>query len=97
MHPLSHFTIRVNPAIRQSVRQRLWKNGIDVGTLFPFPSYVSANDFPNTKNVTSEILNLPLDPRLTFDAIDRISERVLAAVGSFETKHEPVLLEGSHD
>ena len=97
VHALSHFTIRVNPAIRQGVRERLWKKSIDVGTLFPFPSYLPANDFPNTKNVTSEILNLPLDPGLTFDEIDRISEHVLEAVGSFETKHEPVLLESSHD
>ena len=97
VHALSHFTIRVHPAVRQGVRQRLWKKGIDVGTLFPFPSYLSANDFPNTKNVTSEILNLPLDPGLTLDEIDRISEQVLEAVGRFEAKHEPVLLESSHD
>ena len=87
----------LHAAVRQGVRQCLWKTGIDVGTLFPFPSYLSANDFPNTKNVTSEILNLPLDPGLTLDEIDRISEQVLEAVGRFEAKHEPVLLESSHD
>jgi hypothetical protein len=37
--------VRVAPAVRDRLRQRLWRAGIDAGTLFDLPSELDAADF----------------------------------------------------
>jgi len=74
--PLSHYTIRVNTGIRCCLREYLWKQGIDIGMLFSFPKYVSKDDHPNASKIAAEVVNLPLDPCLSFDDVDWICENL---------------------
>lgn len=78
--PLSHYTVRVNPSIRSRLRKHLWKQGIDAGTLFAFPKYISKDNYPNASRIASEVVNLPLDPCLSCDDVDWISENLVRGV-----------------
>ena len=71
---LSHFTVRVSAHRRPEVRRDLWQAGVDVGTYFAFPPFLSRNDYPNAHRLSSEVINLPLGPGLDDHDIDRISE-----------------------
>lgn len=77
---MSHFTIRVPSQNREGIQAGLWELGVDAGTLFKFPSYLSAQDFPNTKKIASEVLNLPLEACLTDKDVDYISDCVIRCV-----------------
>src|SRR5262249_25458291 len=70
---LSHFTIRVPASEREFARERLWKQGIDTGTLFGFPSYCDSSLFPNASRASQELINLPMDPGLTMKHLNSIA------------------------
>ena len=62
---LSHFCVRVPGQCREAIRQHLWSCGLDVGTLFPFPTETcNTEDFPQAAQVSTEVLNLPLSTQL---------------------------------
>ncbi len=82
-HALSHYTIRVDSSIRPLVKKRLETVGIDAGTLFFFPKSFSKSDYPNASRIAAEVLNLPLDIRLSVSDVDWISERVVRVVERF--------------
>lgn len=88
---LSHFCVRVSAATRDTIIEHLWQKGIDVGTLFPFPKDLcSPTDFPNAVRSSVEILNLPLSNLVTTRDVDRISNAIIAAIGSScATKSRP--------
>ena len=77
---LSHYTIRVHPRLRPLLKKRLYELNIDAGTRFFFPKSFSVNDYPNASRTASEVLNLPLDVRLTVGDVDSICRRVILAV-----------------
>jgi hypothetical protein len=66
---MSHFTIRVSAPEREKIRKRLWRHGVDTGDLFGFPSYCDPVMFPNAFKASQELINLPMDPRLTTKCI----------------------------
>jgi len=79
-YAMSHYTIRVSAKVRDVIRTALWSLGVDAGTLFRFPSYLVGDRYPNAKRIGSEVLNLPLDARLTFEDVDYISDCVIRSV-----------------
>jgi len=78
---LSHFTVRVSAHIRSEIRRCLWQAGVDVGTYFAFPAFLSSHEYPNAHRLSSEVLNLPLGPGLDDYDIDRISEVLIRCSG----------------
>jgi dTDP-4-amino-4,6-dideoxygalactose transaminase len=75
---MSHYCIRVDSNKRELICARLWKKGIDVKCLWSKPfSYVPENKYPNTNQIKSEIINLPLDFDLTVSDVDKISEKLI--------------------
>ena len=78
---LSHFTVRVSAQRRSEIRQCLWQAGVDVGTYFAFPSFLSRHDYPNSYRLSSQVLNLPLGPGLDDYDIDRISAVLISCSG----------------
>lgn len=89
---LSHFSVRLPVAARDSIRNDLWNAGIDTGTLFPFPEHlVCKEDFPNAAIAAAEVLNLPLSCQLRRKDVSRICEHVSRALDEFsntETREE---------
>lgn len=79
-YALSHYTIRVSPTYRQTMRTALWRSGVDTGTYFGFPSYLSQHEFPYASRLSREVLNLPLDASLTQEDVDYISDCVIRCV-----------------
>lgn len=71
-YAMSHYTIRVPSQFRDGVQAALWRLGIDTGTLFMCPSYLSPERYPNTSRISRQVLNLPLDASLTNDDVDYI-------------------------
>jgi dTDP-4-amino-4,6-dideoxygalactose transaminase len=71
---LSHFTVRVSGDRRNQIRSCLWKAGVDTGTYFAFPPFLSKDVYPNAHRLASEVLNLPLGEGIDVNDIDRISE-----------------------
>jgi dTDP-4-amino-4,6-dideoxygalactose transaminase len=69
---LSHFTIRIPAPERDATRQRLWRLGIDTGNIFGFPRYCDPAAFPNAFRCSQELVNLPMDRRLTVNDVRRI-------------------------
>lgn len=81
-HPLSHYTVRVHAAARNRIQSGLRRKGIAVGTLFEFPSYLRAEDFPNAAAIAAEVMNLPLSVDLSQGQLDHIVAGVAEAVAA---------------
>jgi dTDP-4-amino-4,6-dideoxygalactose transaminase len=77
---LSHYTVRVPAARREAIRKQMWKLGVDAGKLFPSPSILAAQEFPNAYQLSQTVLNLPLDAHLKVDDIDFISEILIRSI-----------------
>jgi DegT/DnrJ/EryC1/StrS aminotransferase family len=77
---ISHYVIRVNASQREAIRRLLWRAGIDTGVVFPFPTYLSPEEYPRSKELGAEILNLPLDHRLNPKDVDYIAVKVKESV-----------------
>jgi len=76
-YTLSHYTVRVKPAVRPLLVNYLLKAGIEVSTIFDFPKNLSKREFPHASRTASEVLNLPLHMNLHLGDVDRISESVV--------------------
>jgi len=85
-HALSHFCLRVNPRLRDQLRQHLWQAGIDTAILFPFPDAGCREQLPNASGLTNEILGLPLSNGLGRHHI----RRICALVADFFERREVV-------
>jgi len=79
---MSHYTVRVPGELRDAVRGALWRSGIDTGTMFNLPQYLSPDNFPNAYRLSLEVINLPLDASLRAADIDRICYLLGKAVES---------------
>ncbi len=77
---LSHYTVRVNAAIRNAVKQRLWQGGIYTISLWTFPPHLDREQFPATFRLSSEVINLPLSPWMSTEHVDRVCELLVKAV-----------------
>jgi dTDP-4-amino-4,6-dideoxygalactose transaminase len=78
---LSHFCIRVPSHCREAIRQHLWSQGIDVGTLFPFPQQTcDVEEFPQAARAAAEVLNLPLSTQLSRRTVIGICDALRAAM-----------------
>jgi dTDP-4-amino-4,6-dideoxygalactose transaminase len=77
---ISHYVIRVSASKREAIRRLLWRAGIDTGVLFPFHAYLSPQDYPQSKELGAEILNLPLDHRMKLEEVDYIANKVSESV-----------------
>ncbi len=85
---LSHYSIRIHEHHRIPLRQHLWNNGIDVGTLFPFPEHLcSPSDFPNASSASKEVLNLPLSNQLTTEDVTKICNSIKCGMAIPELKN----------
>lgn len=74
---LSHFSIRVPGEIRNTLRKRLWDNGVDAASLFPFPlGWCAAEQFPLAARAATEVLNLPLSNQLQRRDVIRVCDTV---------------------
>lgn len=76
-YPLSHYTIQVDSAKRDSIRTYLWKEGIDTGVLFPNSAYLGDKEGRNSRIASAKIINLPINTNLSSAEIDKICEKVL--------------------
>ncbi|MGA2660673.1 MAG: DegT/DnrJ/EryC1/StrS family aminotransferase [Verrucomicrobiota bacterium] len=77
---LSHYTVRLDAAIRNTVKQRLWQEGVYTISLWTFPEHLERERFPNTFRLSSEVINLPLSPWMSTDHVDQVCERLSRAV-----------------
>ncbi len=74
---LSHFSIRVPAGRRDSLRAYLWDQGVDAGTLFPFPSdLINESEYPNATAASRQVLNLPLSCQLRSSDVAHICDCV---------------------
>jgi dTDP-4-amino-4,6-dideoxygalactose transaminase len=71
---LSHFTIRVDPAHRDRLRQLLFQAGLNTITMWDFPRFLDRAQFPNAFRRSREILNLPLIPGMSIRRLDGICD-----------------------
>jgi dTDP-4-amino-4,6-dideoxygalactose transaminase len=79
---LSHFTVRVSAHRRSEIRRILWQAGVDVGTYYAFPPFLSRHEYPNAHRLSAEVLNLPLGPGFDDHVIDRVSEVLKRCAGN---------------
>jgi dTDP-4-amino-4,6-dideoxygalactose transaminase len=79
-YAMSHYTIRVPSELRDGIQAALWRLGVDAGTLFRSPSYISMNWYPNARRISGEVLNLPLDANLNNEDVDYICDCVIRCV-----------------
>ncbi|MEQ9410555.1 MAG: DegT/DnrJ/EryC1/StrS family aminotransferase [Fuerstiella sp.] len=78
--PLSHFSIRVPGPARDKLKDGLWRQGIDAGTLFPFPHHeCAARRFPDAARAAGEVLNLPLSNQLNRRTVIHICDVLKSA------------------
>jgi dTDP-4-amino-4,6-dideoxygalactose transaminase len=77
---LSHYTVRISPAIRNSVKERLYQAGIHTITLWGFHQHLDRNQFPNAFRLSSEVLNLPLSPWMSVGQVDQVCEVLIGCV-----------------
>jgi dTDP-4-amino-4,6-dideoxygalactose transaminase len=78
---LSHFCVRVPGYGREIIQQHLWSQGIDVGTLFPFPQETCCvEEFPHAALAATEVLNLPLSTQLDRRSVIRICDALRTAI-----------------
>jgi dTDP-4-amino-4,6-dideoxygalactose transaminase len=67
---LSHYTVRVSPAIRPLAHERLHLSG----SLWAFCHYLDKSLFPNAFRLSCSVLNLPLSPWMSLHQVDRVCE-----------------------
>jgi dTDP-4-amino-4,6-dideoxygalactose transaminase len=79
---LSHYTIRLDAAIRDRVKERLWQQGVYTISLWTFPEHLHRERFPGTFRLSSEVINLPLSPWMSTGQVDRVCELLGRAVRS---------------
>ncbi|HXP59910.1 MAG TPA: DegT/DnrJ/EryC1/StrS family aminotransferase [Dongiaceae bacterium] len=77
---LSHYTVRLDAARRNRIKQRLWQDGVYTISLWTFPPHLDRERFPNTFRLSSEVINLPLSPWMSPDHVDQVCERLRRAV-----------------
>ena len=84
----AQYSIRVKN--RDDVQAKLKEQGIPTAVHYPLPLHLQEcfgylgyqeGDFPIAESVSKEILSLPMNPYLSDDEIDYISQKVLAFVG----------------
>ena len=73
-YALSHYTVRVSPDLRSRVQQRLYQQGVNTVTLWPFCQYLDWGQFPNAFRLSTSVLNLPLSHWMSTRDVDRICE-----------------------
>lgn len=74
--PQSHFPIRVPSAMRNKMCDYLRGYGIDTGKLFPFPAWLSRDDYPHAAETADEVITLPMGRELTTGEVKAVSKRV---------------------
>jgi len=80
---LSHFSIRLSPAIRDRVKEHLYQNGINATNMWQVSGLFEKGRFPNTSRLAAEILNLPLSTQLRPATVDHICQRLRSALKQF--------------
>lgn len=84
----SHFCLRVPAERRDSIRQQLWRDGVDVGTLFPTPTDLCPTaSFPNAAAASAEILNIPLSNQLSDASVQHIAKCLKAVLCDAATEN----------
>lgn len=85
----AQYTIRVDSAIRDSVIEKLKRDGVPTAVYYPRPIHVQAaySSFPRAgtglavaERASAEVLSLPMHPYLDADQQDYVIDRVRAAV-----------------
>lgn len=71
---LSHFTVRVDARLRNTIKGKLYAQGINTITLWTLSPQLTQAQFPNAFRASSEVLNLPLSPWMSADQLDHLCE-----------------------
>ena len=71
---LSHYTVRVKAEIRDVVADRLSRSGIYTALLWPRQPHVSREKYPRASLLSSEVINLPVSPRMKSRQVDSICQ-----------------------
>jgi UDP-2-acetamido-2-deoxy-ribo-hexuluronate aminotransferase len=80
-HVWHQFTIRVEPSVRDNLRESLTANGIPTQVYYPVPlslqkAFAPAGyregDFPVTENLCRSVLSLPIHPEMEEEQLDHI-------------------------
>ena len=77
---LSHFTVRLDARIRNTVKEKLYAAGINTVTLWAFSGRLNPQAFPQAFRASLEVLNLPLSPWLTTSQVDFVCEALVRSV-----------------
>ena len=75
------YAVRVSAASRSGIAQRLLGAGIKTDLPWKLASYFDENDFPNTRKLSNELLNLPLWSDMSMHDVDLICDILLEAFG----------------
>jgi dTDP-4-amino-4,6-dideoxygalactose transaminase len=81
--PQSHFPVLLPSAVRDKMCDYLRRQGIDTGTLFPFPAGLSRDLYPNAAKTAAEVITLPLGPNITLEEVRMVSECVKDGLRAF--------------
>lgn len=74
--PQSHFPIRLTSAVRDRMCDFLRGRGVDTSKLFPFPSGLDRNLYPNAAEAADEVVTLPLGPSIKLDEVKMVVQCV---------------------
>ncbi len=89
VHVYHQYTIRLDPAERDRIRQALAdEHGIGSGVYYPIPNhrlpslahFAPGLELPETEKAASEVLSLPVHPSLTSDDLERIVTAMAAVL-----------------
>jgi len=79
--PFSHFPVRVEAVRRGAIREFLFHEGIDCGTLFALLRTVDPAACPVSAACSREVLLLPINMDMDESAAKRVANRLVAALG----------------
>lgn len=74
--PQSHYPVRVPAAVRDAFCDYLRGYGIDAGTLFKIPAWLTRERYPQAVATSAEVVALPLGPGITLDEVRMVSDCV---------------------
>jgi dTDP-4-amino-4,6-dideoxygalactose transaminase len=78
--PQSHFAIRVPSQLRDNVRTRLRRDGIDAGDEFALSGVLRRGGYPLAERAAAEVLTLPLGESVSTADVGRICSAVTLAL-----------------
>lgn len=79
-YALSHYTVRVDAAIRNRLKEELYRRGIYTISLWTFSEHLDPEKFPNAARICAEVINLPLSPWMRTRQVDVVCKQLLESL-----------------